>query len=66
MYPLAMVTLGEAAGDHKIKLMAWNDVVAMAGSLMQEVEGYPVRYLVKDFPVAEILELAPATGFKDI
>lgn len=63
---VAMVTLDEAAGDHKIKLMAWNDVVAMAGSLMQEVEGYPVRYLVKDFPVAEILELAPATGFKDI
>jgi hypothetical protein len=63
---IAMVALGETEGDHKIKLMAWNDVIKIAGDLMKEVEGYPVRYLVKDFPATEILELAPTTGFKDI
>lgn len=58
-----LVAMGarDAAGNvGTAKFLAWDDAVRIGGDLMQEAEGYPVRYLVKAFPSAQALEGAPA------
>lgn len=49
-----------AGGKSTTKMLAWNDVLAIAGHLMEEVDCYPVRYRVREFPELQRLEAAPA------
>ena len=42
------------------KVLAWNDLLALAGDLMEEVDCYPVRYRVRAFPELQRLAAAPA------
>jgi len=56
-----LVTLfqaGATADEHKTVLMRWEDMWQMAGHMLQEVEGYPLRYLTLDFPDDEALASA--------
>ena len=40
------------------KMLTWADVMAIGGNLLEEVEGYPVRYRVKGFPPEDKLAQA--------
>ncbi|MFZ6653855.1 hypothetical protein [Undibacterium sp. TJN19] len=58
---VAMVTPGATDDKYESKILSWADAVSMAAPLMQEVEGYPVRYLVREFPEAGQLQAAAET-----
>jgi hypothetical protein len=57
---VSMVELDKAGSESTTKMLAWEDVLAIGGDLMQEIDCYPVRYRVQAFPTAEHLESAPA------
>ncbi|MGX9775421.1 hypothetical protein ACWYXN_18205 [Janthinobacterium aestuarii] len=59
---VAMVVSDERDDDDesRIKVLAWDDAVAIGGELMQEVACYPVRYRVRAFPAPQLLASAPA------
>ncbi|MBC3920420.1 hypothetical protein H8L32_23350 [Undibacterium sp. CY18W] len=50
---VALLMPGETESEHQTKIVTWDAATSIAADLMQEVEGYPVRYLVKNFPTVE-------------
>lgn len=56
---VAMVVPDAAGGDSVTKMLAWHEALAIGGELMQEVDCYPVRYRVRDFPDPQRLAAAP-------
>lgn len=55
---VAMVIPNDDPEKTVTKMLTWADVEAIGGELLQEVEGYPVRYRVKGFPPEDKLALA--------
>lgn len=55
---VAMVIPGAQEGEYTSKILSWDDLCNTASELMQSVEGYPERYLVKEFPAQDKLDAA--------
>ena len=58
---VAMVLPGSKEGEYESKILSWQDLRSVASDLMQLVEGYPERYLVKAFPEPEKLDALPVS-----
>ncbi|MFZ6721642.1 hypothetical protein [Undibacterium sp. Ji49W] len=58
---VALLIPGESESEHRTKIITWDAAMSIAADLMQEVEGYPARYLVKNFPTAEQLNSVAET-----
>ena len=56
---VAMVIPKGTEGEYDSKILSWQDLCTIAADLMQVVEGYPVRYLVRAFPAAQAIADAP-------
>jgi hypothetical protein len=55
------LVMPDAGGEIKdSKMVAWADLQAMVGQMMQPQEGYPLRYRVDSFPSAEQIGLLRA------
>ena len=50
----------DVADSGSVKMLAWQDALDVGGHLMQEIDCYPVRYRVRDFPDSQQLAAAPA------
>ncbi|MFZ6769380.1 hypothetical protein ACO0LM_20205 [Undibacterium sp. Di26W] len=50
---VALLMPGDTESEHQTKIITWEAAISIAADLMQEVEGYPARYLVKNFPTVE-------------
>lgn len=60
---VAMVRPGEAGQEAAVKLITWNDAMAIGADILTEVEGYPIRYRAKTFPSPDKVDSVPATMF---
>jgi hypothetical protein len=56
---ITLFQAGKTEADHKMFLVTWEDLWKVAGHSLEEVEGYPVRYLAADFPEDDVLASVP-------